>query len=83
MTRPGAVFDRCTRMMGMRMKFHEQLDELHRRLLTVIEDPAWTGTIPAAVDVTLLGRFYERFGDHAVVVGRRVIFLVTGEQMTP
>ena len=61
----------------------DELDDLHRRLLTLIEDPAWTGTIPAAVDVTLFGRFYERFGDHAVVVGRRVIFLVTGEQMSP
>nr|GLK41270.1 hypothetical protein GCM10017611_81460 [Rhodococcus wratislaviensis] len=60
----------------------DELDDLHRRLLTLIEDPAWTGTIRSAVDVTLLGRFYERFGDHAVVVGRRVIFLVTGEQMT-
>ncbi|KAF0957144.1 Phosphate-specific transport system accessory protein PhoU [Rhodococcus sp. T7] len=35
--------------------------------------------ITAAVDVALLGRFYERFGDHTVVVGRRVTFLVTGQ----
>ncbi|ABH00980.1 possible phosphate transport system protein PhoU (plasmid) [Rhodococcus jostii RHA1] len=61
----------------------DELDDLHRRLLTLIEDPAWAGSVPVAVDVTLLGRFYERFGDHAVTVGRRVIFLVTGEQMTP
>jgi phosphate transport system protein len=61
----------------------EELDDLHRRLLTLIEDPDWAGSIPVAVDVTLLGRFYERFGDHTVVVGRRVIFLVTGEQLTP
>ncbi|PXW28763.1 UNVERIFIED_CONTAM: phosphate transport system protein [Williamsia faeni] len=61
----------------------DELDDLHRRLLTVIEDPAWTGTIEAAVDATLLGRFYERFGDHTVAVGRRVIFLVTGEPSTP
>jgi phosphate transport system protein len=61
----------------------DELDELHRRLLTLIQDPAWTGSIPAAVDVTLLGRFYERFGDHTVVVGRRVIFLVAGEQLNP
>jgi hypothetical protein len=33
---------------------------------------------PAAVDVALLGRFYERFADHAVEVGRRVVFMVTG-----
>ncbi|MFC9361794.1 phosphate signaling complex protein PhoU [Rhodococcus sp. NPDC057014] len=61
----------------------DELDDLHRRLLTLIQDPAWEGSIPAAVDVTLLGRFYERFGDHAVVVGRRVIFLVTGEPLKP
>ena len=59
-----------------------ELDTLHRRLLTLIQDPSWTGSIPAAVDVTLLGRFYERFGDHTVVVGRRVIFLVTGEPLS-
>lgn len=34
-----------------------------------------------AVDVTLLARFYERFGDHTVEVGRRVIFLVFDEQL--
>ncbi|WP_172652640.1 phosphate signaling complex protein PhoU [Rhodococcus opacus] len=61
----------------------DELDDLHRRLLTLIQDPAWTGSIRSAVDVTLLGRFYERFGDHTVVVGRRVIFLVTGDQLSP
>ncbi|WP_072950960.1 phosphate signaling complex protein PhoU [Rhodococcus koreensis] len=61
----------------------DELDDLHRRLLTLIQDPSWIGSIPAAVDITLLGRFYERFGDHTVVVGRRVIFLVTGEQLNP
>ncbi|MFF2114999.1 phosphate signaling complex protein PhoU [Rhodococcus koreensis] len=61
----------------------DELDDLHRRLLTLIQDPSWLGSIPAAVDITLLGRFYERFGDHTVVVGRRVIFLVTGEQLNP
>jgi phosphate transport system protein len=34
----------------------------------------------AAIDVTLLGRYYERFADHAVSVARRVVYLVTGER---
>ncbi|UOT08543.1 phosphate signaling complex protein PhoU (plasmid) [Rhodococcus opacus] len=59
----------------------DELDSLHRQLLGLIQDPAWTDSVTVAVDATLLGRFYERFGDHTVVVGRRVIFLVTGEQM--
>lgn len=59
----------------------DELDALNRQLLDLIQGPGWTGNIPMAVDVTLLARFYERFGDHTVEVGRRVIFLVTGEQL--
>ena len=57
----------------------DAIDNLHRRLLTVLmDDRAWMHGIPAAVDVALLGRFYERFADHAVEIGRRVVFQVTG-----
>ncbi|MDR3663287.1 MAG: phosphate transport system regulatory protein PhoU, partial [Mycobacterium sp.] len=38
----------------------------------------WQHGISVAVETALLGRFYERFADHAVEVGRRVIFMVTG-----
>ena len=57
----------------------EAMDDLHRHLFTVLMDREWKHGVAAAVDVTLLGRFYERFADHAVEVGRRVIFLATGE----
>ena len=57
----------------------EAMDDLHRHLFSVLMDREWKHGVAAAVDVTLLGRFYERFADHAVEVGRRVIFLVTGE----
>ena len=42
-------------------------------------DREWKHGVAAAVDVTLLGRFDERFADHAVEVARRVIFQVTGK----
>jgi phosphate transport system protein len=42
-------------------------------------DREWRHGVAAAVDVTLLGRFYERFADHAVEVARRVIFQATGK----
>jgi len=58
----------------------DQMDRLHRELFTVLLDPGWDGGVEAAVDVTLCGRFYERFADHAVSVARRVTFLVTGER---
>ena len=53
------------------------MDNLHWQLLSVLLDPHWEHGVPAA-DVALLGRFYERFADHAVEVGRRVVFMVTG-----
>jgi len=56
----------------------DAMDELHRQLFTELMDREWTHGVPAAVDVALLGRFYERFADHAVEVGRRVIFQATG-----
>ena len=39
----------------------------------------WNGTTAQAIDIALLGRYYERFADHAVAVARRVIYLITGE----
>lgn len=56
----------------------DAMDDLHRHLFTVLMDPDWKHGAAAAVDVTLLGRFYERFADHAVEVARRVIFRATG-----
>lgn len=57
----------------------DEMDDLHRHLFTVMMSPDWSHGVAAAVDVTLLGRFYERFADHAVSVARRIVFIVTGE----
>jgi phosphate transport system protein len=59
-------------------KQDDAMDELHRNLYGVLMDREWKHGVPAAIDVALLGRFYERFADHAVEVGRRVVFEVTG-----
>ncbi len=56
------------------------MDGLHRELFTVLLDDEWQHGIETAVDVTLCGRYYERFADHAVSVARRVSYLVTGER---
>ena len=56
----------------------DAMDALHRELFAHILGDAWTGSVEEAVDVTLCGRFYERFADHAVSVARRVAYLVTG-----
>jgi phosphate transport system protein len=60
-------------------KYDDILDNLHRELFTVVLSDDWAHGVEAAIDVTLLSRFYERFGDHAVSVARRIIQIVTGE----
>ncbi len=55
------------------------MDELHRRLFTDLLSESWPYGVETAVDIALLGRYYERFADHAVSVARRVVYLVTGE----
>lgn len=57
----------------------DAMDRLHRELYAHIVDGSWRHGTESAVDMTLLGRYYERFGDHAVSVALRVIYLVTGE----
>ncbi|MBT0566339.1 phosphate signaling complex protein PhoU [Williamsia sp. CHRR-6] len=57
----------------------DAMDDLHRHLFTVLMDRDWRHGVAAAVDVTLLGRYYERFADHAVLIGRRVVFQATGK----
>lgn len=57
------------------------MDDLHRQMFAALMEPAWSHGVPAAVDISLLGRFYERYADHAVSVARRTVFLVTGENV--
>ncbi|MQA24700.1 MAG: phosphate signaling complex protein PhoU [Micromonosporaceae bacterium] len=56
----------------------DQMDALHRRLFEVVLDD-WKHGVEAAIDAALLGRFYERYADHAVNAGKQILYLVTGE----
>src|SRR6478672_8896782 len=57
------------------------MDDLQRELFAAMLAPNWRHGVAPAVDIALLARFYERFADHAVSVARRVVFLVTGENV--
>lgn len=57
----------------------DQMDQLHREVFRILLAQDWSSGTEAAVDATLLSRYYERFGDHAVSVAHRVVYLVTGE----
>jgi phosphate transport system protein len=57
----------------------DAMDALHRRLFAHLLSGQWAHGMEPAIDITLIGRYYERYADHAVSVARQVIFLVTGE----
>jgi phosphate transport system protein len=61
----------------------DSMDALRRKLFTIVLSPRWAHGTEAAIDMTLLGRYYERYADHAVSVARRTIFIVTGERPGP
>ena len=60
-------------------KDDDEMDQLHRQLIATLLDDSWTHGIETAIDMTLLGRYYERFSDHAVSIAHRVYYIVTGE----
>jgi phosphate transport system protein len=73
------IATRNTSLADEMNKYDDILDNLHRELFTVVLSDDWSHGVESAIDVTLLSRFYERFGDHAVSVSRRIIQIVTGE----
>ena len=57
----------------------DEMDKLRRQLFRTLLSDSWSYGVEPAIDLALLGRYYERIGDHAVSMARRVIYLVTGE----
>ncbi|WP_433512937.1 phosphate signaling complex protein PhoU [Nonomuraea sp. CA-143628] len=61
----------------------DAMDKLHRRLFRNILAKDWPHGVEPAIDITLIGRYYERYADHAVNVAGDVVYLVTGSRPTP
>ena len=57
----------------------DQIDTLHREILTALQRPDATYTVREAIDVALLARFFERFADQTVSITRRLDCIVTGD----
>lgn len=58
----------------------DRLDSLHQDYIAEIFEASQDGAfeVQAAVQLALIGRYYERIGDHAVNIGERVRYMVTG-----
>lgn len=57
----------------------DEMDQLRRSSFRRMLADDWPYGVEPAVDIALLGRYYERIADHAVSLARRVVYLVTGE----
>lgn len=57
----------------------DEMDRLRKDLFRSLLADSWDHGVEPAVDIALLGRYYERIGDHAVSMARRVVYLVTGQ----
>lgn len=56
----------------------DEVDALLRHLFGILFSEDWSHGVEQAVDAALIGRYYERFGDHAVAIARCVCYRVTG-----
>jgi len=67
----GAAYRQRSRDAGIRLS--EADDELDDLATSLINETVRSGADPqVAIDMALIARFYERLGDHAVNLGRRV-----------
>ncbi len=57
----------------------DTLDDLHEKAYAKLLAKDYKGDTQETLEVALLARFFERFGDHAVNVSRRIVYLVTGD----
>jgi phosphate transport system protein len=51
----------------------DEMDQLYSSLIAELASGSMS--LPVAMDMTLVARFYERLGDHAVTIARRVVYL--------
>ena len=70
--------ERSAHDAGLLADSDDEMDELRKSQFRVMLSKDWPYTVEAAVDVALLGRYYERIADHAVIMASRVIYVVTG-----
>ena len=57
----------------------DTLDELHAQAYQRLLEPGFAASPQEILNIALLARYFERFGDHAVGVSRRIVYLVTGD----
>jgi phosphate transport system protein len=74
-----AYADGDANLAGALDDMDDRLDQIHKDYIqAILELNAGAQDVQAAVQMALVGRYYERIGDHAVNIGERVQYMVTG-----
>ena len=76
----GIIADRDVEAARRLEEDDEEMDRLRKSEFEVMLSDAWPHGVEPAVDMALLGRYYERIADHAVSIAKRLVYLVTGEK---
>ena len=58
----------------------DEIDDLHEALLAQLVDLKGQESLGPALRLALIGRYLERIGDHAVNMGERVRYYITGDE---
>ncbi|WP_317495900.1 phosphate signaling complex protein PhoU [Haloechinothrix sp. LS1_15] len=78
-----ALPDRDSELAVRIIRHDDRMDELLARLHRLLLDKGKHEDTVDTVNLTLIGRYYERFADHAAAIARRVIFLAGGPATLP
>ena len=83
-TNAATAIEHRDRSCGDRLaEIDDEVDALRRCLFGILYAPDWPHGVEPAVDAALLGRYYERFADHAVAIARQICYLTTGRIPPP
>ncbi len=58
----------------------DEMDALRRHSFSILFAQDWSHSVEQAVDAAMIGRYYERFADHAVAIAAEVCNLATGRK---
>ena len=58
----------------------DRIDDLHGRLIQQLLELNDQASVGPAIRLAMVGRYFERIGDHAVNMGERVRYFITGDE---
>ena len=75
-----AAIERHDRVSGSQLaEADDEVNSLRRHLFSILFAADWSHGVEHAVDAALIGRYYERFADHAVAVAAEARYLASCE----